>query len=691
MDAVEIARELRERYRNQHREYDGSANFSDRKANMPTAKDPKLWQVRCKPGQERTIITTICLKGFAAMGEEEEYGIFSAFQRDSLPGYVFVEAYGRDFVARALQGISNVYLQAGKSNEEQKNTIQLIENRDMVPLLTMKKKEVTPKRGMWVRIKRGKYTGDLAQVTEINNDGQGVIVLLVPRIDYHPERSKAAKKRAAGKPANALNSRPPPGPLRPDSLNEIYGRGSCLRRGDFWMFQNEQYTDAGLLDKEYPISSILTENINPTLNEISKFQGDKEDGVKINLDAIADAAKKSAGSNIRPGDQVEASEGELAGLKGVVEMVTADTVTVRFPRSEEDHDFEDQLIEMPAKSVHKIFRVGDHVKVMQGVNLNDTGMVLDVDNNIVTFFSDLSQREVKAFSKDLREAATIGALNNRVGDFELHDLVTIDPQTVGVIFQTERDGFKILDQNGSIRSMRPHQITKRPAMEGKRTVGMDHKDREFRIGDQMKEVDGEYRKGLVLHIYRGLFAFMHSREVNENNGVFVVRSKNLGPIDERTTAKSGPDLTKQDPRLNQAVPFYAGNNQGTSQRYLVNTHVVVVKGTQKGLQGIIKDTQGDKARVELKTNNKVVTVPIKSLKKKEYVDVRCVKLTIFDERLTIRPTFAALLLVSLVNWKGKDGKTTWPWPTSRTHTRCRYVQCRLWSTRMSQTNLVCNP
>lgn len=618
MDAVEIARELRERYRNQHREYDGSANFSDRKANMPTSNDPKLWQVRCKPGQERTIITTICLKGFAAQMEDgEDYGIFSAFQRDSLPGHVFVEAYGRDFVARALQGISNVYLQAGKSNEEQKNTIQLIENRDMVPLLTMKKKEITPKKGMWVRVKRGKYTGDLAQVHQIGNDGQAVEVLLVPRIDYHPERTKQGKKRGAGKAANALTSRAPAEKFRPDSVTETYGRGSWTKREGYYLFQGEQYTMEGLLEKEYPIASILTENINPTLNEISKFQGDNEDTTRINLDAIARAAKKSAGSNIRPGDQVEASEGELKGLKGVVETVTAETVTVRFPSRELD-DAEDQLIEMAAKSVRKIFRVGDHVKVMQGVNVNDTGMVLDIDENIVTFFSDLSQKEVKAFSKDLREAATIGALNNRVGNFELHDLVTIDPQTVGVIFQTERDGFKILDQNGSIRSMRPHQITKRPATEGKRTVGMDHKDREFRIGDQMKEIDGEYRKGLVLHIYRGLFAFMHSRDVNENNGVFVIRSKNLGPIDERTTTtKSGPDLTKQDPRLNQAVPFYAGNNQGANQRYLVNSHVVVVKGTQKGLQGIIKDTQGDKARVELKTNNKVVTVPIKHLKKKE--------------------------------------------------------------------------
>jgi len=622
MDAVEIARELRERYRNSHREYDGSANFSDRKANMPNANDPKLWQVRCKPGQERTVITTICLKGFSAVNDDEEYGIFSAFQRDSLPGHVFVEAYGRDFVARALQGISNVYLQAGRTGaEEQKNTIQLIENRDMVPLLTMKKKEITVKRNMWVRIKRGKYTGDLAQVREIQNDGQSVVVLLVPRIEYNPERNKKAKKRPSGRGANALASRPPQGLLRPDTINEVYGRGSCIYKQGVYMFQGDEFTDKGLLDKEYPISSIVMESVNPTLNEIAKFQDDdKEDnsrkgGVKINLDAIADAAKMTAGSDIRPGDQVEITEGEMTGLKGTVETVTGDTLHIRSAAGLGRSD--DPLVEISAREVRKRFEIGDHVKVMQGVNANDTGMVLDVDNNVVTFFSDLSQKEVKAFAKDLREAATIGALNNRVGDYELHDLVTIDPQTVGVIFQTERDGFKILDQNGSIRSMRPHQITKRPAMEDKRVVGMDHKDREFRVGDQMKEVDGEYRKGIVLHIYRGLFAFMHSREVSENNGVFVIRSKNLGPIDERTTTKSGPDLSKQDPKLNQAVPYFAGNNKGANQRYLINTHVVIVRGTKKGLQGIIKDTQGDNARVELKTDNKLVTVAITNLKKKE--------------------------------------------------------------------------
>lgn len=50
---------------------------------------------------------------------------------------------------------------------------------------------------------------------------------------------------------------------------------------------------------------------------------------------------------------------------------------------------------------------------------------------------------------------------------------------------------------------------------------------------------------------------------------------------------------------------------------LVNELVVVVKGTHKGLMGIIKDVQGEKARVEMATNNKVLTLDLTSLKKKE--------------------------------------------------------------------------
>jgi transcription elongation factor SPT5 len=50
---------------------------------------------------------------------------------------------------------------------------------------------------------------------------------------------------------------------------------------------------------------------------------------------------------------------------------------------------------------------------------------------------------------------------------------------------------------------------------------------------------------------------------------------------------------------------------------LLNTLVVVVKGTNKGLMGVIKDILAENARVEMATNNKVLSIPLTSLKRKE--------------------------------------------------------------------------
>jgi transcription elongation factor len=63
--------------------------------------------------------------------------------------------------------------------------------------------------------------------------------------------------------------------------------------------------------------------------------------------------------------------------------------------------------------------------------------------------------------------------------------------TAGVIFQTERDALKILDQNESVRNLRPTQISSKVGPEAKRAIGLDKDDHEFRVGDQMREYMGE--------------------------------------------------------------------------------------------------------------------------------------------------------------------------------------------------------
>jgi len=62
-------------------------------------------------------------------------------------------------------------------------------------------------------------------------------------------------------------------------------------------------------------------------------------------------------------------------------------------------------------------------------------------------------------------------------------------QTVGVIFKTERDSFRVLDQNGQVRLVQPHQISMR--RDSSRAIAADSEGHEIRPNDNMKEVDGE--------------------------------------------------------------------------------------------------------------------------------------------------------------------------------------------------------
>ena len=67
--------------------------------------------------------------------------------------------------------------------------------------------------------------------------------------------------------------------------------------------------------------------------------------------------------------------------------------------------------------------------------------------------------------------------------------LSISQQTVGVIYRVERDSFRVLDHNGQVRLVQPHQITMRK--DNRRVVSTDANGHELRVGDNVKETDGE--------------------------------------------------------------------------------------------------------------------------------------------------------------------------------------------------------
>jgi transcription elongation factor SPT5 len=83
--------------------------------------------------------------------------ISAVIARTSLKGYIYVEARSMGDVQAALDKMHNVYA----------SKITLIPLEEMVDVLTIRKREAMLKPGSWVRTARGKYKGDLAQVTQL--------------------------------------------------------------------------------------------------------------------------------------------------------------------------------------------------------------------------------------------------------------------------------------------------------------------------------------------------------------------------------------------------------------------------------------------------------------------------------------------------------------------------------------------
>ncbi|GAA5861011.1 hypothetical protein JCM3774_003226 [Rhodotorula dairenensis] len=620
-EAAELAEELNQRYRRNKYTTDGAEDWAPKAMLMPSEKDPRIWGIKCKTGRERDLILSISRKAAALAASDNgmPLAIISAFQRDSLKGYIYVEARSEQDVRAAVHGLVGLYMNGP-------NGIFLVDIEEMPDLLRTKQKRVDLQPGGWVRFKRGKYAGDLAQILTPSENGDEIAVKFIPRIDLAPKDDALGvgadgrkRKKGATMP---LAFRPPQRLFNAEEIGKIYGQKEVQKRGNVFIFKGDEYHD-GFCEKDVRVSSLNVEDVTPTIDELTRFQGDaaSEAGGALDLSQIADAARTLSKTVLQPGDHVDIFEGDQKGVYGTVDSITNEVVIVT-PHA--DLDLEGTKIEVPARSVRKRFKEGDHVKVMQGANADETGLVVKVEGDVVTFLSDLSSTEVSVFAKDVREAAEVGSGINVIAGYELHDLVQLDPQTAGVIIKMERDQFRVLDQTGSVRALKPTQLSGK--VQTRFTVATDKDGFDIKEGEVMKESlpnnnSGIERRGKVLHVYRSMFAFLHSRDITENGGVFVAYARNLESTAPRPN-KPSVGMGMNPDRLSMmgggpAVPkvqVATGVQMGRDHR--INRRVAVTRGTYKGNQGVIKDVTGNTARVELHSISKIITVDLDKLKER---------------------------------------------------------------------------
>lgn len=348
-------------------------------------------------------------------------GIISAFQRDSIKGFIYVESTSESSVREATANLIGIYSGAAGG-------VFLVDIEEMPDLLRTKQKKVDIVVGGWVRIKRGKFAGDLAQIMDLSENGEEVTLKQIPRIDLTPKDSGLQmgsdgkkRKKGAGIP---LAFRPPQRFFNPEEIRKIYGHKEVsTRSGGSVVFRGDTYKD-GYLEKDVKLNAIVLEGVQPTIDELTRFLGEsKTEAGGFDLNQIAEAARKAAKTILQPGDAVEVFEGDQRGLFGVVDSILNDVVIITPSAT---LDLEGTKVEIQARSVRKKFNAGDHVKVMHGTNMDETGLIVRVKDDVVTFLSDLSMVEVTVFVKDVREAAEVGSGVNVIGQYELYDLVQLE-------------------------------------------------------------------------------------------------------------------------------------------------------------------------------------------------------------------------------------------------------------------------
>ena len=193
--------------------------------------------------------------------------------------------------------------------------------------------------------------------------------------------------------------------------------------GRSWNYKNDIYED-GFLIKDMKIQHLITQDVNPRLDEITKLTRIAADGTEtLDLESLAHSLRNTtAEGSYMPGEEVEVYDGEQKGITGRTEAVSGNIVSIKVAEG----DLKGQLVEVPMKGLRKRFREGSHVKVIGGSRYRDeVGMVLRIKDDRVTVLTDMNMQEITVFSKDLREATDSGG-NAQANKYDVHDLVQLE-------------------------------------------------------------------------------------------------------------------------------------------------------------------------------------------------------------------------------------------------------------------------
>ena len=546
---------------------------------LPTPGDPDLFMLKVAPGMERKLVLSLTNKWLAKRKEGQPIKILSVTD-SGFKGYIYVEAFREGAVYQAINGIRGI----------NKNKVILVPKNEMVDVFNQKPTQVQLKKGTWIRIKNGIYGGDLGQVYQIDDYNSKPLIRVIPRLDDGAAYTQG--KRGMG----MKNSRPPQKLFNKEEYNGVEKRHNPIFSKMFYTYNNMQFKN-GFLYKQFPITNLLTKDINPTLEEIQKFE---REGVR---DEASSESESEGGLvdmlqthklQLSKDEKVRVISGDLINLKGRVTSIKDDQVSV-MPDIREIKE----CIEFNILDLAKHFEEGDHVSMVSGRHKGQSGhIIIQKDTNILTIFLDTTQKEVDVFSYDCKLAK--GQATSVVDSFgyNIGDVVIFNTTCIGMVLVTQLSTLNIMDIHGNVLNVQFKDINSKKLLQ--KTENTDSRGNLISRNDKVRVLTGvrKGRTGSIKQIFKN-FCFLYNKDfIQKNYGYFVEKTENVWIM--------GSELL-------EAAQYSAVQNTGQSSFLsgkddLKRKMIRIIGGNWKGYQGIVLEIYDQKARIELSSKSKIITV-----------------------------------------------------------------------------------
>lgn len=287
-------------------------------------------------------------------------GILFAQKFAKFPDEVFV--WSRDREELVQLATKHRYMQARK--------LRCVTGEEWHQLLSTIDKVFEVRIPSWVRIKGGLYNGDLALVEQSYSTGD-LDVLLVPRI-----RTKD-------------NRRPTAMCLTQSMAVEKYGRRSVKDHATEpqWFTVRKMLIKNGLHSLFIQRTKVST-SAPKSIAEITPFVGyATSSGNTLHFKYIAgvmeDIKTRDLVTSFRPHDRIKINDGPFIGMHGRVDQIfepdehaTVDLVVQEGLTRREN---------VPLRHLSRVFRVGDSVRVLWGLERGRRGVITRVDGPILNF------------------------------------------------------------------------------------------------------------------------------------------------------------------------------------------------------------------------------------------------------------------------------------------------------------------